>query len=220
MNYEIQLEDFRLAIVALWKERLLIALITFAGFLVGLLFTSLTTTSEYYGATASVYSATYGSYQLTQTDVNIMVNYSDVLSSRKVSEYAASLIKDTGITADEIQNIIGISFSDNSYVMEISAVNRNPEVVIKVVNAVAEAFVSEVSRVTGNEAIQILDRANRAFIYRVNDLNRTRLYFAIGAFIISCSIIGLRSLFSNRVQSIAQCTTEGEEILGIIPKID
>lgn len=220
MNNEIQLEDFRLVILALWKKKILIILITFIGVFAGLLVTSDTSDSQYYGASASVYAATYGSYQMTLTEVRTMVNYSDVVTSRKVCEYAASLLKETSITADEIQNSIQISYSDNSYVMKISAINQNPEFVIKIVNAVAEAFVTEISNITGNDSIQILDEANSCYTYQSNSVNKIRAFFAGSAFAFICGVIALKELFSNRVRSIVQCTEDEDEILGIIPYMD
>lgn len=218
MKNEIQLEDFRLAIYALWKNKLLIIFVTLAGVFAGLLFTSINTSgSQYFSATASVYAATYGSYELSQTDIRTMVNYSDVVSSRKVCEYAASLLKDTSITADEIQNSIQMSFSNNSYVMKISAVHQNPEFAIKIANAVAEAFVTEVSNITGNNSIQILDEAKSCYAYQYGSKNKVRMIFAGGAFIGICGIIALKELFSDKARSIAQCVDNEDEILGIIP---
>lgn len=221
MKNEIQLEDFRLAIVALWKNKVLIILVTLTGIFGGLLFTSLNTSSlQYYSATASVYAATYGSYELSQTDIKTMVNYSDVVTSRKVCEYAASLLKETSITADEIQNTVNMSFSNNSYVMKISAVHQDPDLVIMIVNAVAEAFVTEVTNITGNNSIQILDEANSVFTYQSNSINKIRLFFAAGSFGFICGLIAIKELLSKKVRSIPQCVEDDTEILGLIPHMD
>lgn len=215
--FDLTFEDIRLAIVDLWRHKMLIIFVTLFGLFAGLMYTSFLSSNDYYGATASVYSATYGSYEVTQTDLKSLVNYSDVVSSRKVAEYAASLIKETGITATEIQRSISIKVTSNSYVMEITTFSANPEHAIVMANAVAEAFVLEVSRVTGSEAIQILDSATRPFIYQADDLNQLRMLFPAAFMVMIGGYIGLRSLFSNRLKSISQCVTDERELLGILP---
>jgi capsular polysaccharide biosynthesis protein len=217
MNNEIKLEDFKLALFELWRNKILILLVTLAGIFLGLLITSYMSNSHFYTATTSVYATTYGFYQMTATEVQTMVNYSDVVSSTKVCEYAASLINDSSITADDIQNMIGMKFSDSSYVMKISATYDDPALVIKIVNAVAEAFVTEISNITGSTSIQILDEADSCYVYQSNTVNKIRLLFAGGAFVLICGGIVLKSLFSNKVRSIEQCIENEGELLGIIP---
>ncbi len=214
---EIGFEDFRLALVALWRNALLLVLACFLGLFAGLLYTSFTTGSNYYGATASVYSATYGSYQLTQTEVKALTNYADIIASKKVAEDAAALIKDSVISSDVIKNSISIKTDSSSYIMELTAVSSNPENAIMIVNAVSEAFVAEVSRVTGSDSIQILDEAEKAFIYRSNNTTKIRMLFVIASLLLVAAAIGLHSLFSNKLQSVKQCTDDPEEIIGIIP---
>jgi capsular polysaccharide biosynthesis protein len=217
MKVRIDIEDFRLAVMALWKRKILIVLVTLIGLFSGLLFTSNVSGSQVYSATASVYCATYGSYQLTDTDVRTMVNYSDFISSKKVCEYAASLLNDKSVAADQIQNMIMMSLSDNSYVMRISAASESPRLAMDVANAVAEAFVTEVSNITGNDSIQILDEAY--IVHRENDTLKKLMIFTGAAFLFICAVISLKELFSDKVRSIAQCLEyESEDkILAIIP---
>lgn len=217
MADKIDIEDFKLAISALWKRKILIALVTLAGIFSGFLIT--VNSSQVYSATASVFCATYGSYQLSATDVRSMVNYSDFISSKRVCEYAASLLNETVVTADQVQKMIVLSLSDNSYVMHISATSESPKLAMDVANAVAEAFVTEVSNITGNDSIQILDEADKYIVSKGNDILKKRLLITGAAFCVICAIIILKELFSDKVRSITQClsyVTE-DEILGIVP---
>jgi capsular polysaccharide biosynthesis protein len=219
MADKIDIEDFKLAITALWKRKILIVLVTLTGFFSGFLITANVSDSQVYSATASVFCATYGSYQLSATDVRTLVNYSDFISSKKVCEYAASLLNDTTVTADQIQKMIMMSLSENSYVMRISAASESPKLAMDVANAVAEAFVTEVSNITGNDSIQILDEADRYIVSKENDVLKKQLLFTGAAFCMICAIIVLKELFSNKVQSITQCLKYviEDEILGIVP---
>ncbi len=219
MADKIDIEDFRLAIAALWKRKILIVLVTLTGFFSGILITITISGSQVYSATASVFCATSRSYQLSAADVRTMINYSDFISSKKVCEYAASLLNDTSVTADQIQEMIMMSLSDNSYVMRISAASESPKLAMNVANAVAEAFVTEISNITGDDAIQILDEADRYVVSRENDIIKKQLLFTGAAFFAICAIIAFKELFSNKVRSITQCLNYvvEDEILGIVP---
>lgn len=224
MIREIQFEDFRLAFIKLWDYKILIFLITLAGLFAGLLYTSNSAYAPAYSALSSVvYSPNNGlgsSISSALIKSGTITNYTDLVQSSNVCEYAASLINDRDITAQEIQSMISVSISsDNSYVMQIGAKSTDPKLAIKVANAVAEAFTSEMINVTGSSSIQVLDVASKAVIVQNKDKNLKRLIFTLGAFIIISGIIVVRSLLSDKVRSIAQCVDNEDEILGIIPEI-
>lgn len=224
MRREIQFEDFKLAFIKLWDYKILIFLITLAGMFAGLLYTSNSAYAPTYSAVASVvYSPNNGLGSSTSGILNksgTIANYSDLVESSNVCEYAASLINDRYITTQEIQGMISISISsDNSYVMQIGAKNADSKLAIKVANGVAEAFTSEMVNVTGSNSIKVLDVASKATIVNNKDKNLKRLMFVLGAFIIISGVIVIKSLLSDKVCSIAQCVENDDEILGIIPDI-
>lgn len=224
MRREIQFEDFRLAFIKLWDYKILIFLITLAGMFAGLLYTSNSAYAPAYSAMSSVvYSPNNGlgsSVSNALIKSGTITNYTDLVQSGNVCEYAASLINDRDITGQEIQNMISINISsDNSYVMQISAKSNDSALAVRVANAVAEAFTSEMINVTGNNSIQVLDVANKAEIVKNKDKNVKRLMFTLAAFVIISAIILIRSLLSDKVRSIAQCVENEDEILGIIPDI-
>lgn len=224
MRRELQFEDFRLAFVSLWNYKVVIFFVSLAGLFAGLLYTSNSAYAPIYWAKSSVvYSPTNkldSSISNALNKTGTISNYTDLVVSSNVCEYAASLINDRDITANEIQGMISINISsDSSYVMQIGAKSTDPELAIKVANAVSEAFTSEMVNVTGSDSIQVLDVAYKAQIVKNNDKNLKRLIFAFGAFIFISGIILIKSLLSDKVRSIVQCVENDDEILGIIPDI-
>lgn len=222
MKREIQFEDFRLALLAVWRNKTLILFVTLAGLFAGLLYTSIKTESSLYMAGSSVYCASYNISSTTKIasyDTSLVINYTDVIKSRKVCEYAASLISEMNLSADDIQNMITLKASTTSYVISIYAYSSNSEVSIKVANAVAEAFVSEMSNITENESVHILDVADTVSQVQNSTTNLLRLIFTGGAFVLALGTIVIKSLLSDKICSITQCVEDEDEILGIVPEM-
>jgi capsular polysaccharide biosynthesis protein len=220
MGNEIQLEDLKLSILALWEKKLLIIAATILSFLLGLLITYDTKPINTYQASTTVYSVAYGKTQESINSSIALISYADIVTSSRVCERAALLINETAkIDASTIQNMIGV-YAISDSVIEISAISSNPKISILVVNAVAEAFVREITSITANDAIQILDAAEYCNLNGngARDLFIKRALFAMVGFVISCAWIVITELTSNRVKSIVQCIDQDEdEILGIIP---
>jgi capsular polysaccharide biosynthesis protein len=219
MTREIKLEDFILAFMKLWKYKVIIFLVTLLGLFAGFLYTYNATDIPIYTAKSSVYCSIDTSTNISLTNMQAMVNYSDVVKSNKVCEKAASIINNTDISAEGISNMINVTVQNKSYVIYISAIGKNSDLVVKVANAVAEAFISEMVNITGSNYIKVLDLARKAQIVRNKDTNVNRLMFGLGAFFIISGIIVISSLLSDKVQLIVQCVENEDEILGIIPDI-
>lgn len=214
---EITLEDFKLAFLALLKNKLLIALVTLAGLFAGLFYTSFQTSEYTYESTASV-CVTYTTYQEQFQGANVMTNYADIIMSDRVCGQAAALLGEPRLTAAQLQRMIRIKTpSANSYVMWITAEDRLPERAIRVANAVAEAFTSQVSNLSGNQSIQVLDSATMATIASDDGLNKIRILAPLCAFVLVCGWIAVRELLSDKVRSIPQCVDDEDEILTLIP---
>ena len=219
----IQFEDVKLAFLAIFKRYKLVAAVTLLGALIGLLVVTVMPVQSVYSTTASVYSATYGSYEEAVDGVSAMVNYSDVVTSTKVCERAAAAIGDTQLTAVDIQRMISSYMNDNSYILYISANSVDPDRAKIVANAVASAFVEEINNITGLNAVQVLDEANDSNLYRYDSTSRKKVLAVIVgiSFALICAYIALLELFSGKVKSVEQCMEEDpDEIIGIIPKFE
>ncbi|WP_455714728.1 YveK family protein [Anaerosporobacter sp.] len=220
MGDEIQLEDIKLSIFALWEKKLLIIAMTILTFLVGLFLTYDTQPINTYQASTTVYSVAYGKTKESLNSSIALISYADIVTSTRVCERAALLISETvDVDASSIQSMIGVRAVSDS-VIEIGAVSTNPQLSILVTNAVAEAFVREITSITSNDTIQILDSAEYGILSGDGhkDLLKKRILFGMIGFVLSCGWIIISELTSNRVKSIVQCIDQDEnEILGIIP---
>ena len=172
---------------------------------------------QYYTATASVYSASIGSYAESAQGINIMQLYSNVIYSQKLADRAASLMNGNSISPIEIRSMASASYSEDSPIMYITATNTDPNVVVPTANALAQSLVIEAQSITGTQAIQILDQATVFKAVQSKMKRNVLLAFAVGAFLSVCAIV-LPELLSDRVYRVEDAALDGElEILGIIP---
>ena len=216
---EITVEDLKLMFLALFKNKLLISLFTLAGLNAGLLYSAEQPRGYLYDATATV-SVTFGA-NLGQIPGNVVIsNYAEIVTSNRVCGYAATLLAGEGLTERQIQRMIHISVSGNSHVLRISARSPSPRTAILVANAVADSFVTQVSILTGNNSIQVLDAARSAYIVPRREQLNVRIIAPIVAFAAACVLVALMELFSNKVRSVRQCIADDGELLVVIPKVE
>jgi capsular polysaccharide biosynthesis protein len=153
----------------------------------------------------------------------ILASFSDIITSNKVCERAASIIGGSAdLDAEDIQRMIGVN-AINGSVIEIYALSPRPELAISVANAIAEAFIKEVTSSTKNDSVQILDAAVDYSLYSngSEDILLRRGIFALIGLAGSSIYIVYTELISKKLRTIVQCVEDNEEeILGIIPYIN
>lgn len=223
MQEEMKLQDyFRVIFVHIWKNKFLITAISLLFLLVGILVASWQTVTNTYYAKVTVYTVLGSTVQETTVASNVLTGYSDILTSKRVCERAASIIGDASIDADAIKNMITSSYNKSSTVMTILAYSNNPLVALKVVNAVSEAFVTEIQSITGNDRIQILDAAEdvRLSSNGMDGVMKIIILFTIIGLVGCILIIAVAVIFSDRIKTVEQCIDDEEEILGIIPYVE
>ncbi len=223
MYGELRFVDLLHALKTAWGKRVLILVISIFCFLIGVFVTLNQPVRNVYSARTTVYSATYGSYQQSLAGTNAMIDYADIVSSKKVCQRAASILDAAGLTGDEIQAMISADFNSNSYIMNIYANSTEPVLAKKVANAVAQAFVIEMNGITGGESIQLLDEAEHYFLsYNgAKKLMLRRLLFGLSGLILSVAFIVVSELLSGRIKTIEQCVSLSEgKVLGMIPYIE
>ncbi|MEE1101391.1 MAG: hypothetical protein U0K86_07900 [Agathobacter sp.] len=223
MNDEIRFEDFKLAFISLWKRKFLIILISLVAFLIGILVTITADSKNTYSAMSSVYGAIYGSYEESTDATSAMLSYADVLTTKKVCERAESILGNSNITANDIQEMISSEYSSDSIILKIWATSDDPETSVNVANAVGEAFVIEMKNIIGSDAIQMLDYADKYFVANdgVKSLWTKRLLFGLVGFAGSCIVFFVLELFTDKLKSVEQCVfDENDVILAILPEED
>ena len=202
----------------LWRSKWIILFITLAGLLAGMAATTDDEPDIRYRATSSV-CVTYTTYQEQMRGSSVITSYSDLVTSSLVCGRAAEMLADTGVLTSQIQRMIENSVSGNSYVMFINATAQEPQLAIRVVNAVAQAFIEEVSTVSGNNSLQILDVAYTTTTL-ASAVSSKVIIAALAPFCVVCAWIILREIFEGKVRFISQCAADQGELFGILPDID
>lgn len=187
-----------------------------AGILFGLFLSENISDTYTYKAASSVCVSYTPVYQEQVSGSTILLNYAEVATSNRVCEYASSLLNNE-ISADQIKNNISISINANSSIMKITASSSIPSNAIKIANAAAMAYVEQITVITGNSAIQILDTAKNISVQSGNEKRNVLLAFPIAAVFLVCIWIAGKELFSGKIVSVYQCFDDENEVLTIIP---
>jgi len=202
--------------LSLLRNKLLIILITGIGLFAGLLFTARRPAASQYDATAAL-SVAFGYDQGQISGSTVISHYSALVTSNRVCEYAASLLEGEGLTGSQIRRMVSISEGNSSYVLRISARSTSPRLAIMVANAVAEGFVAQVSVMTGNRTVRVMDAAVSAGIVDSNRSMSIRLLAPAAAFIIACVLVVLMEMYTRTLRSVKQCVVHEGELLAVIP---
>lgn len=225
-DYDI-LENVKTAFYRLWKQKIIVVLMTLIGFLASFVFIGLIGVSTYYNASASIYSAVYGSYEDSSEGVRVMNTYASLLGSTRVCERAAANLGDASISADMLRSMVasrniylsGASSDSKSYGYKLTLVTtaNSPEHVVDIANAMAKAFSDEINDLLGTSTLQVLDEA--VTISSTKSINVLLIIVLFGAlaFVGTAALIFVKEFFSTRVYSVAQCEPDKELILGMIP---
>ena len=213
---EYTIEDFKQVFLSLFRNKLFIILITGIGFFGGMLYTAKYPAEYLYSANATI-SVAFGENLGQISGSTVISNYSEIATSKRVCEYAATLLGGEGLSSEQIQKMVKISANNNSYILNISTRNESPRLAIIVANAVAESFVTQVSILTGSNTIHVIDAATSAEITDYVGSNRTRLLVTAIAFIAACLLIVITEFFSGTLRSVKQCIVSEGELLAVIP---
>lgn len=186
-----------------------------------------------YQATSSVYcTGGEGNYSQTAQSIQVMNIYVDIIQSSRVAERANRILGNAYPDAESIlgmitvdcgeqQSLIASVSTNNSIVIKIIGESVNEQEAIDVANAMAEAFVMEMSSILGNNNIQLLDAASSAeMIYEAEKQNL--IYIALGAvagMLLAVLWIVMKEVFSVNLNTVNDGTLYGKlDIIGVIPE--
>lgn len=220
---EIGFEDIKISLLAIWKNIAKCVISAIAFFVIGLLITFSGNIENYYSSSTSLYCVVNGNYAVTASAAEAVVSYASVIRSQKVAERAVSYLGNTDLTYKDIQNMISYTTSDSGMNIKIVATSSDPEIVIKVANAVADAFAEEMRTITGVDAVHVLNEATDASLSQngLVSLWISRMTFFVIGFVLMMVIIFVKELFSDKIRSVEQCRlTDDDIVLGVIPNIE
>lgn len=196
-----------------WKKGLwIVVVMSIIGFMLGCMLTLYPNPNQY-TATSTVYS-----YTIYGKDLSA---YSQLIKTSRICGKAAELINDDYITQEKIKNMIDISYSSSSLIIYINAHSESEDEAIIVANAVANAFVNDINNQKGNYTVNILDKANVAYLYTEGFKQQwlIRIAACIAFGIVTMLILAIKSLISKDIMVTEDFTCGGKlQILGVIPK--
>lgn len=221
------LQNINAAFYRLWKLKLVVVFTSIIFALCTVIYVTASEKKVSFYSTASIYSAVYGSYSDTVSGVNIMNTYSSLLNSSRVCGRAAADIGDTSISTSYLQSLVNsgkVSLSGAStksgsygYKLVLQTELANPTHVVKITNAMAKAFASEINELLGEDVIQVFDEASASFMKAGTSSKIKIIIAAILGFILSAGFIFVKEFFSSKVYLISQCVLDKNEILGLLP---
>ena len=177
------------------------------------------TGSDIYGARVSLYNVAFG----TSSGANAMKDYAQIVRSRMVADMVVSAVTNYELDARIVQSMLTTSFQESAAIFYITANADDPKLAMEVANAAANAFISQVSIITGQNNVKLLDPAdsfNLAYNAQ-NEMKKTRLIYTGAGFALICIVISLLEIFSTKVSEVGDATLDGEiKLLGVIPRHD
>ena len=219
------LENIKTALRRLWKFKLVVVLMTLVGLLISLVYISIVGISVNYRSSATIYSMVYGSYEDSTDGVKVMNTYAPLLGTSNVCERAAVFLQEEGITGTTLKNMvasgrISLSGADSKtygYKLTLVTVSDTPEYVEEISNAMSQAFADEINDLLGSKTVQVVDVANGVSASKSMSAGLCIAIFGAVAFMLTCMVIFLKEFFSPKVYSVAQCESQKELVLGMIP---
>lgn len=224
--------DFRRCFKGLVKGKLFLLLLTVLGGIVGVAgaFYAIDDKNKY-DAAASVYSIAYGSYSESEQGISAIRTYSDIIKSYRVSERAALLLGDSTITKEVVYDMIRVDslvvegttylYENNSSVINIHAESEDADKAMRVVNAVADAFVLEINSLSEIPSTQVLDYAYDTEVsYNAKEMQAIVIACSlVGGLLLGCLIILYKIIFSRKIVTVNDASLHGQfEIIGVIPR--
>ncbi len=225
-DYDI-LENIMTAFYRLWKQKIIVVLMTLVGVMASLIYIGIVGIQTYYRTNATIYSAVYGSYEDSADGVAVMNTYASLLGSQRVCERAAASLQGYNISAAALKSMVnngtiylaGASSNSKSYGYKLTlvAVSTSSDYIVDITNAMAKAFVDEINDFIGTGSLQVMDEAMSYGSYKSINASLYVVIFAVAAGILTAGIIFVKEFLSAYVYSVAQCEQNKNMILGILP---
>lgn len=235
---ELEIDDYNLfenikaAFYRLWKQKIIVFIVTGLAICLSLIYVGIVGIKIKYYSTASIYSVVYGSSNESYSGVTLMNTYSDLISTSRVCDRAATTLSKYGYTSEILQSFAKSGYiylsgaSTNSknfgyklvlYVISPSLDTVPLENITVIANAMANAFVDELNDISGMQTLQVMDEAKSVGRSQSMSTKIYMLLFAAVGFAGACGVIFIKEFFSSKVYTIGQCEGDKNQILGILP---
>jgi capsular polysaccharide biosynthesis protein len=89
----------------------------------------------------------------------LVLQYTDILTSRSVTSKVLSDLQNEQITEKELLSVVSITSKKDSDILTISALWPNPTVAATIANSTGREFIAQVQEITNSKNVEILDPA-------------------------------------------------------------
>ncbi|MCB2306049.1 capsular biosynthesis protein [Clostridium estertheticum] len=226
MNEEINnsIEDY----LTIIKERLLlIGTITLATVIIAGILSFFVIKPTYESSTSIIVGkpqATTNQSAQLNSDItmyqNLLITYSEIAKSDLVAQGALDELKGN-LTIDQIKAGVTVTPKTGTQILMITAKGKDPQEVLKIVNAISTSFVESTKKVypTGGD-IQVMDKA----VIPLKPISpNKKLNLAIGLFLglmLSLGVVFLLEYMDNTIKTESDVEKYlGLPVLGVIPRI-
>ncbi|MCD9063416.1 MULTISPECIES: YveK family protein [Staphylococcus] len=136
-----------------------------------------------------------------QTNIQLVKTYSDIINSNEIKSKALEEAK----ISNSKQNLNGISISseENSQIIKINVLHKNPKVATKIANNIANLSKNEIKKVMGIDNLSILSNATNEQVKTPSTPNKT-LNTILGlllGLVIALLIIIVKFLLNNKIST-------------------
>lgn len=136
-----------------------------------------------------------------QTNIHLIKTYSEIIDSNEIKSKA---IKQANVNENnEVEKGISITSEENSQIIKINVINKDPKIAVNLANTIAELSKVKIKKVMGIDNLSILSKATNNQVTSPSLPNKP-LNIVIGLFIglvLSLLIIFIRYLMNNKIKT-------------------
>lgn len=149
---------------------------------------------------------------------NLVKTYSEIAKSKVVAQKTLDKL-DSSMTVDQLQKIMTITPLNNTQIINISIKGKNAKECADTVNALADSFISEATRLYPSGNVQVIDKAEiPKKPVKPNKKLNVAIAFLLGL-MVSTGIVFIIDYMDNTIKSEEDVEKYLElPVLGVIPK--
>lgn len=187
---------------------------------------SVNTATTMYQTETSLYIMKRSSSTLSGEPINLqdiavsrqlITDYGHILLTRAVLDPAIDELSSEGVPVQGLGNALSVNLKKDSNIMSIVVTWPDAAQAIKIANAVSHSFIAEITRLTNNNSVGILDEAKYSYMIPTNHIKNIITSFLLGAFLV-IGVIYIREFFDNTIRTVSDVDNHtGLKIIGVIP---
>jgi capsular polysaccharide biosynthesis protein len=149
----------------------------------------------------------------------LISDFANIILTRKVLEPALKDLNDQGVSVSGIESALSIGLKKDSNVMSIGATWPDPVQGAQIANAVSRSFKNEISTLTNNNSVGILDEAPVPLYPIPSNKAKMIILGFIAGMMVALGIIYVRELFDSTIRSASEIEDRLDlKVIGVIPE--